>query len=118
MSWADFLDRRFASLPGWPTPQFVIALAVIGIFAFAFIHRPDDETMKGALIAGFAGAWGYYLGSSNSSARLRDTQDETLAIAKQALLALPSSARPDVTLQPGETAQAAPATPEPASRGD
>ena len=45
-------------------PQFVIAILLIAMFAWAFGENVSDDTMKGALIAAFAGAWGYFLGSS------------------------------------------------------
>lgn len=56
--WHQFADARF-----------VIAVIVLGMFAWALSVDPDDATMKGALIAGFAGAWGYFLGSSSGSER-------------------------------------------------
>ena len=41
-------------------------LLLIGLFAFAYFHNPDDE-LTGSLIAAFSGAWGYYLGSSQGA---------------------------------------------------
>lgn len=82
-------------------PRFVIAYTVILGFAAAYIHSPDD-TMKGALIAAFAGAWGYYLGSSSSSNTVREQVGKALDIAK----ANSPTAPPDVMLEPGETARA------------
>lgn len=58
-------------------PKFVVAYTIILGFAAAYINRPDD-TMNGALIAAFAGAWGFYLGSSNSSSHIRDQMDKAL----------------------------------------
>lgn len=82
-------------------PKFLIAFTIIAGFGYAYAQEPD-ETMKGALIAGFAGAWGYYLGSSNSSNHIRDQMDKTLDLANRNTPKRP----PDVTLEPGETAQA------------
>lgn len=83
-------------------PKFVIAYTIILGFAAAYIFHPS-ETMNGALIAAFAGAWGYYLGSSNSSNAVREQVGKALDIAAAAQ---PSPPIPDVTLKPGETAQA------------
>jgi len=85
-------------------PKFIIAYTIILGFAAAYIWNPS-ETMNGALIAAFAGAWGYYLGSSNSSNQIRDQVGKALDIAAAAQ---PEGAKPDVTLKPGETARAQP----------
>lgn len=71
-------------------PKFVIAYTIILGFAAAYIYRPDD-TMNGALIAAFAGAWGYYLGSSNSSSAVRDQVGRSLDIAKGLLPPAPAN---------------------------
>lgn len=87
--------------------KLMIAVSVIGLFAWAYAADTNDDTMKGALIAGFAGAWGFYLGSSNSAVERRVTQDKALDLAKTAVDALPpQGSKPDVTLKPGETAMA------------
>lgn len=102
------LDR----LPGWPSEQFVIAVAILGLFAGSYFSEADKDTrnlMVGALIAAFAGAWGYFLGSSNSAQKAGDRTDQALALGRDAVKALPAPenpAAPDVTLKPGETAQA------------
>lgn len=85
-------------------PKFLIAYTIILGFAAAYIYNPS-ETMNGALIAAFAGAWGYYLGSSNSSNAVREQVGKALDIAAAAQ---PTPPEPDVTLKPGETAQAEP----------
>lgn len=84
-------------------PKFIIAYTIIVGFAFAYYRDPDD-TMKGALIAAFAGAWGYYLGSSNSSNHIRDQMDKALSLG----LANAPERKPDAILKPGQTAQAEP----------
>lgn len=71
-------------------PKFVIAYTIILGFAAAYINRPDD-TMNGALIAAFAGAWGFYLGSSNSSNQVREQVGKALDIAAANSPALPLS---------------------------
>lgn len=47
--------------------RLIIALLIIVLFAAAYVRFHDNE-MTGALIGAFSGAWGYYLGSSKSSA--------------------------------------------------
>jgi hypothetical protein len=91
--------------------RLLIAFTIIGMFAWAYARENDGDTRKlmiGALIAAFAGAWGYYLGSSRSAASASDRADNAVALASQAVQALPAPGKPDVTLAPGETAQAEP----------
>lgn len=88
-------------MSGFADPKFAIAYTIILGFAAAYVNNPSD-TMTGALIAAFAGAWGYYLGSSNSSNAVREQVGKALDIAAAAQ---PASV-PDVILAPGETAQA------------
>jgi hypothetical protein len=85
---------------GFNDPKFVIAYTIILGFAVAYIHNPS-ETMNGALIAAFAGAWGYYLGSSNSSNIIRDQVGKALDLACAATPAPPAA---DISLAPGEKA--------------
>lgn len=82
-------------------PKFIVAYTIILGFAGAYIHDPS-ETMTGALIAAFAGAWGYYLGSSNSSSQVREQVGKALDLAA----ANAPEQKPDVLLEPGETAKA------------
>jgi hypothetical protein len=70
-------------LKAFVDPKFFVALIVMGLFGWALGVDPDDATMKGALIAGFAGAWGYYLGSSNSSNAVREQVGKALDLAAQ-----------------------------------
>lgn len=83
-------------------PRFVVAYTIILGFAVAYIHNPSD-TMNGALIAAFAGSWGYYLGSSSGASNTREQVGKALDLATSLS---PSTAKPDVILKPGETAQA------------
>lgn len=70
-------------MSGFADPRFAIAYTIILGFAAAYIWNPS-ETMNGALIAAFAGAWGYYLGSSNSSNTVREQVGKALDIAAAA----------------------------------
>lgn len=72
-------------------PKLFVAFAIIGLFGWAFARNPTDQVMLGALIAAFAGAWGYYLGNSNSATRANDRADEGLALAREAVRQLPAS---------------------------
>jgi len=61
---------------GWRDPRFFLALLLIGIFAGAYFNEEKpDQMMKGAMIAAFAAAYGYWLGSSSGSR----SKDELLA---------------------------------------
>lgn len=64
-------------------PRFVVAYTIIVGFAVAYIHNPSD-TMNGALIAAFAGAWGYYLGSSSGASTTREQVGKALDLAANA----------------------------------
>lgn len=71
--------------PWWmPSEHFAMALLLIGLFAWAFAEKPDDETMRGALIGAFAAAWGYYLGSSRQSNEKTEQLTQALDVAKTA----------------------------------
>jgi len=98
------LEHRLQRTPRPPffTPQLFIACLVVALFAWALGANPDDDTMKGALIAGFAGAWGYWLGSSQGSAKANERADHGLAIAHEAMKALPPPPKADVELEPGD----------------
>lgn len=69
----DMLERM--------TIQGVIALLIIGLFAIAYFVFPTQQK-EGALIAAFAGAWGYYLGSSIASKRASDQVDDSLSLTR------------------------------------
>lgn len=44
-------------------PHFLVALLIIGLFAWAYGENTNDDTMKGALIGAFNLAIGFYLGN-------------------------------------------------------
>jgi hypothetical protein len=83
--WGQRSERRAERLirAGFYDPKFVVAAFILAGFAGAYVHNPS-ETMTGAIIAAFAGAWGYYLGSSNSSNAIRDQVGHALRIADKA----------------------------------
>ncbi|MGI4876666.1 MAG: hypothetical protein ACRYG4_04200 [Janthinobacterium lividum] len=81
-------------------PKFIIAYTVIVGFFVAYAFDPT-ETMKGALIAAFAGAWGFFLGSSSGAAIVRDQVGKALDIA--------AKAQPDATVTTTTAVTTAPA---------
>lgn len=91
--------RPFFPALGWPNQELIIAFAVIGLFAFAFAQDPADETMKGALIAGFAGAWGFFLGSSNGARRANDRADVAADTANVLAYKAPTADQPPADAQ-------------------
>lgn len=58
-----------------PDTRAVVATFIIVLFAVAYIRDPND-TMQGALLMAFAGAWGYYLGSSKGAAEANNRLDD------------------------------------------
>lgn len=92
-------------MSGFLDPKFIISLIVLGIFGWAFAADVSDDTMKGAIIGALNVVAGYWLGSSNSSNQVREQVGKALDLAAANS---PTAPEPDVTLQPGETAQAAP----------
>jgi hypothetical protein len=85
---------------GFRDPKFVIAYTIIIGFAGAYIHNPD-ATMNGALIGAFAGAWGFYLGSSSGQSIAREQVGKALDLAASSV---PPSVASDISLAPGEKA--------------
>ena len=79
-------------------PKFLIAYTIILGFTAAYMNDPS-ETMNGALIAAFAGAWGYYLGSSNSSNEVRHQVGQALDLAQRTV---PPPQEPALEIEPGE----------------
>ena len=94
-------------------PRFIIAAIIIGLFAWAFERSEGEQQslMTGALIAAFAGAWGFYLGSSSGAKQADQRADLALDTAKRAVEKMPGSDEADAELEPGETARAVPRKP-------
>lgn len=57
----------------WVEPQFIITLLLIALFWAAFLNAPDDEAIKGAIIAAFAAGYGYWLGSKGNEKATENT---------------------------------------------
>lgn len=91
-------------------PRFVVSLIIMAIFAWSFGENVGDDTMKGAIIGALNIAVGYWLGSSRGATSANESVGKALDLAAAAS---PAPTEPDVTLKPGETAQA-----EPRSQGE
>lgn len=81
-------------------PRFVITLLLIGLFGFAYIHDPADQAMKGAIIAAFSAAYGFWIGSKQNEQASENTGKAFSAIEAAARAGTPSD--PDA-LHPGDT---------------
>ena len=79
VTWAYVVNRLI------PGPRVAVThLVLLGFFgAYGLNYTAKDtkalDLMNGALIAGFAGAWGYWLGSSQGSA----VKDQAIARLSQ-----------------------------------
>lgn len=94
----------------WPDVQGVIAVSIIGLFAAVYLQNPGDDTMKGALIAAFAGAWGYYLGSSSGAKSANARADKSADAVSNLALAAASPVSSTVTTTTDITSGKDPAT--------
>lgn len=57
----------------WLEPRFIITLLLIGLFGFAYLNDPADQAMKGAIIAAFSAAYGFWIGSKNNEQATANT---------------------------------------------
>lgn len=112
---AKHLDARslFRDAVLGTDPRFIIASLIIGLFAWAFERSQGEQQslMTGALIAAFAGAWGFYLGSSSGAKQADQRADKALDAAAKAVEKMPGNGEADAELEPGETARAVPRKP-------
>ena len=53
-------------MSGWNDPRFVITVLLIVVFGYAYYQDPSDQAMKGAIIAAFSAAYGFWLGSQQN----------------------------------------------------
>lgn len=96
--------RKLEKSGPFVTPQLLIALIIILLFGSAFAYNPTDAILIGALIGIVNLAAGYFLGSSAGAAKANDRNDKLTDLVHKTVDAMPGTA--DVTLKPGETAQA------------
>jgi hypothetical protein len=60
-----------------------VASVLLGYFGWLLYHNPADETIKGALLMAFAGAWGFYLGGSKVGSDTATKNADTVAAQAQ-----------------------------------
>jgi hypothetical protein len=91
--------------PWWIPAVDMRAIVVLLIFVFfgvAYANNPSDETLKGALIAAFSGAWGFYLGSSRSAGEIRQQADTATKTARDAVAFARETAHSNEEREPEE----------------
>jgi hypothetical protein len=68
------------NMSGWNDPRFVITLLLVGLFGYAFAQDPSDESMKGAIIAAFSTAYGFWLAGKEKEQSTANTGKALTAI--------------------------------------
>lgn len=61
-----------------------VALALLGMFGWAFYMNPNNQAIIGALLTGFATAYGFYLGGSKVGSDTAAKNADTVAAQAQA----------------------------------
>jgi len=77
----------------WNDPRFIITLLLIGLFGFAYFNDPADQAMKGAIIAAFSAAYGFWIGSKGNEKATENTGKAFDAIAAAAAAGTTSEPR-------------------------
>ena len=90
----------------WADPRVAITFCLILLFAYAYAQEPSDQAMKGALIAAFAAAYGYWIGAAKANETATENTGKAFDAIKAAAHANGAESKPHVVLEPGETAQA------------
>lgn len=83
----------------WNDPRFIITLLLIVLFGAAYLHDPADQAMKGAIIAAFSAAYGFWLGSKQNDKATENTGEAFKAIAR----AQAAPATDPEAIHPGDT---------------
>lgn len=76
-------------MTAWFEPRFIITLMLICLFGFAYLQEPSDQAMKGAIIAAFSAAYGFWLGSKKDEQASANTGKAFDAITAAANAAPP-----------------------------
>ncbi len=76
--------EAISKMSAWFEPRFIITLLLIALFGFAYPHDPQDQAMKGAIIAAFSAAYGFWIGSKNNEQATENTGKAFDAIAAAA----------------------------------
>jgi hypothetical protein len=71
-----------------------VALILFSMFGWLLYWNPTDQTIVGALLTGFAAAWGFYLGGSKVGSDTAQKNADTVAASAAATLTGPT----DVTV--------------------
>ncbi len=99
--------------PGWPSERgwyaialFVQTAAILALIAWQRDLR-SDEFFKSIATAIVVTGWIGFAVGMRGNAEERKQTSEAIAAAHEMAKSLPAPAKPDVVLEPGETAQAA-----------
>lgn len=74
----------------WLEPRFVITLLLILLFGYAYAQEPADQAMKGAIIAAFSAAYGFWLGTRSNDKATENTGKAFDAITAAAQAGAPT----------------------------
>jgi hypothetical protein len=74
------VENKDSFMSGWNDPRFVITLLLVGLFGYAFAQDPSDESMKGAIIAAFSTAYGFWLAGKEKEQSTANTGKALTAI--------------------------------------
>jgi predicted carbohydrate-binding protein with CBM5 and CBM33 domain len=74
------VEDKDSFMSGWNDPRFVITLLLVGLFGYAFAQDPNDEAMKGAIIAAFSTAYGFWLAGKEKEQSTANTGKALTAI--------------------------------------
>jgi hypothetical protein len=85
----------------WTEPRFIITLLLIGLFGFAYMQDASDQAMKGAIIAAFSAAYGFWIGSKQNEQATENTGKAFEAIREAARAGTGDGG----TLRAGDTVQ-------------
>jgi hypothetical protein len=94
-------------MSGLSDPRFIITLLIGMLFAFAYAQDPSDQAMKGALIAAFSAAYGFWLGSKDKEKATENTGkafDAILAAQEAPAAAIPQRRATDAANHVAEAA--------------
>lgn len=90
----------------------VVALILLALFAAVLAINPHDDHLIGAVLMGFAAAWGFYLGGSKTGADTAAMNATTVSATAAAASTPPAPAMaPDPA--PAAPAAAAPSDAQP-----
>ncbi len=101
-------------MSGWNDPRFVITMLLIGLFGYAYIQDSSDEAMKGAIIAAFSTAYGFWLASKDKEQSTANT-GKALDAIRAAQESTPLTDKPMETIIVNRKDHPVPTTDQPAA---